>query len=213
LKEGIAMFKKFIPLALTALLANPAFAGSVTVKAVDRNGAPLPFAVVSLTPGAKPAPVTGKSATVEQRNFKFEPFVSIVPRGTKMSFPNRDGADHHVKSLSGPTTFSFKLASAKDKPEVVSFDNAGRVTVHCLVHSYMVGHIYVVDTPYAGITDAQGLLEIRDVPNGEYELMVDHPNVLASAMIKPAPPAKVTMTSSGPIELSYAFDFVYKPRR
>ena len=46
----------------------------------------------------------------------------------------------------------------------------------CNVHDWMLGYIYVVDTPYFGQTDEQGQLTLN-VPTGDYSLHVRHPRI------------------------------------
>jgi plastocyanin len=194
-------------------LSSSLHANALTVKVVDRNGTAVPNVVVTLSGSAKVSAAPGTTYAIEQRNFKFEPFVSVVQKGTQVKFPNRDVVDHHVKSLSGPTTFSLKVAGAKQEPVPVLLDAVGQVTVHCLLHNYMTAHLYVVDTPLYGVSDETGTVTIRNVPNAEYELAVNHPSLLSPSLVKPTPPARVKIDGGQPVSLSYTFDFVHRTRR
>ena len=107
--------------------------------------------------------------------FKFEPFVSVVQTGTRMRFPNKDRAEHHLKVLSGPSAFEFKVYTRKE-PEPTLLDKSGLVTLQCLIHDWMNAHIYVVDTPWFGKTAKTGSAVIEGVPVGEYDVFVTHPS-------------------------------------
>jgi hypothetical protein len=52
---------------------------------------------------------------------------------------------------------------------------AGPVAIGCNIHDQMVGFIRVVDTQYAGKTDADGVVTIADVPSGAVTAKVWHP--------------------------------------
>ena len=56
---------------------------------------------------------------------------------------------------------------------------AGAVAIGCNIHDQMVGFIRVVDTQYAGKTDANGVVTIQDVPAGPIKASVWHPYLRA----------------------------------
>jgi plastocyanin len=189
--------KKTLTTLAIALAATSASAGQLLIFAKDRAGEPLANAVASLKPvDGKTAPVVaqGATATVSQKGFQFDPHVTVVQRGTSMRFPNMDKKDHHVKVLSGPTFFEFKIYTAKE-PAPVVLDKLGKVSLYCLLHSNMSGHIFVVDTPYYGKSDGLGVLVLNDVPEGEYELTLDHPLVLVPGQVQPAQTSRVKIGS------------------
>jgi plastocyanin len=98
----------FLPRALavaaTSVFAWAAHAGSVQVVVTDADGKPVIDTVVLIEPAIKPllkpaaAPVV-----IAQENLRFVPFLTVVPAGSTLRFLNRDGYDHHVRSVpSGP---------------------------------------------------------------------------------------------------------------
>src|SRR6185437_2462729 len=62
-----------------------------------------------------------------------------------------------------------------DETRTVKFDKAGVVAVGCNIHDNMTAFIRVVDTPYAGKSDARGAVVIHDVPEGAATIEVWHP--------------------------------------
>jgi plastocyanin len=187
-------------------------AATVVAQISDRAGNPVPNAVIYVLPvGSKaPAAKPGTLAAVEQQQFKFEPFVSVVQAGSKMRFPNRDRTDHHLKVLSGPTTFDFQIYTRKE-PEPVLLDKTGQITVQCLLHNWMSAHIYVVDTPWFGKTSKAGSIVIENIPAGEYDVFVTHPSMLIPAQVSPAMPRRVKLEPSTAQVIEAKFDFVPKP--
>jgi hypothetical protein len=149
-------------------------------------------------------------AGIAQQGFKFVPFVSVVQRGTKARFPNFDNKEHHVKVLTGPTNFEFKVFTAKE-PAPVTLDALGKITVHCLLHGYMVAHIYVVDSPWFAKSAATGTLSIDDVPEGDYEIKLEHPSLLSPSQISPALPKRIAVSNKQTTNIDIKFDLIAKP--
>ena len=180
-----------------ASLSVPAVAGTLVAQIKDRNGNPVANAVIyAISVGVSaPAVSASASAVVEQQMFKFEPFVSVVQTGTRMRFPNKDRAEHHLKVLSGPTAFEFKVYTRKE-PEPTLMDKAGLVTLQCLLHDWMSAHIYVVDTPWFGKTARTGSAVIEGVPAGDYDVYVTHPSVLIPGQVTPSVPRRIKMDAN-----------------
>jgi plastocyanin len=119
---------------------------------------------------APPAPVT---ATMTTRRKQFVPRVLAVTAGSTVRFPNEDPILHNVFSTSPDN--SFDAGQYHTGPGVAHvFDHAGLVKVYCNVHHSMFGYIVVLDTPHYARPDALGRFELRDLPDGEGELVVFH---------------------------------------
>lgn len=196
---------------LGSILAMPTFAGSLIAQIKDRNGAAVPNAVVYAIPvGSKvPVPLPTSSSAVEQEYYKFDPFVSVVQTGTKVRFPNRDRNEHHIKVLSGPSLFEAKVYTRKE-PEPALFDKPGQITLQCLIHDWMIAHIYVVDSPWFGKTGKSGSVLVENVPAGEYDVYVTHPSLLIPGQVTPSMPRRVKFDSNNVHVLDAKFDFVPK---
>lgn len=189
--------KWIVAIALTGAFSALTDAGTLVAQVKDRNGNPVPNAVIYATPVGTKAPAAAPTAlaTVEQQTFKFEPFVSVVQAGTRMRFPNRDMTEHHLKVLSGPSAFEFKVYTRKE-PEPTLMDKVGLVTLQCLIHDWMSAHIYVVDSPWFGKTSRAGSVVIEGVPAGEYDVHITHPSVLIPGQVTPSGPRRVKMDAN-----------------
>ena len=157
-------------------LAAPLAAAPLTVRVVDASGWPVRDAVVTLYPAgaaARPAHAGGRYV-ISQQNMQFHPFLTIVPVGSDVSFPNFDNTKHHVYSFSPAKTFELKLYG-QDEARAVRFDKAGVVALGCNIHDQMSAFIVVVDTPFAAKTDARGVAVLRGLPGDNARVQVWHP--------------------------------------
>lgn len=149
-------------------------AGTLQLQVQDKNGKPLPDAVVFLESAeAKAAAKPLKGVEVAQIARQFKPAVTVVTPGTAVLFPNNDTVRHHVYSFSPAKTFELKLYAGVPANPVV-FDKVGVAVLGCNIHDNMVAWVLVVDTPHFGHTDAQGKLTLNEVPNGSYKLRTWH---------------------------------------
>ena len=161
-------------------LAAPLGAAPLTVRIVDASGHPVRDAVVTLYPAgaaARPAHAAGRFV-VSQQNMQFHPFLTIVPVGSDVSFPNFDNTKHHVYSFSAAKKFELKLF-AKDQSRTVHFDKAGVVALGCNIHDQMSAFIVVTDSAWTARTNAQGFVSFNDAPNAPGRLTVWHPYLRA----------------------------------
>jgi plastocyanin len=161
-------------LLLGGLIAGSVVAGNVSVTVLDESGKPLRDAVVFLESAqakrlAKPLP----TAQMAQRDKTFIPSLLVVPTGTSVSFPNIDTVRHHVYSFSPAKRFELKLYVGTPTNPVL-FDKAGVVVMGCNIHDQMLACILVVDTPFYGIAPANGVVNINELPSGDYSLQVWH---------------------------------------
>jgi plastocyanin len=148
---------------------------SVTVHAP--NGQGVGGAVVAVEPAvAAAAAQVRATASMDQRALQFVPNVLIVRTGTAVDFPNSDQVRHQVYSFSAARSFQLALYAGRAHPPVV-FDRPGLITLGCNIHDAMIGYIYVTDSPWFGVTGADGSLQLRDLPAGEYTVRVWHPRM------------------------------------
>lgn len=162
--------------ALLFALLLPALtqAATLTLNLRDERGNPAEDTVVYLmsekTPGM---PLKQPHTQIDQINKTFVPLVSVVQRGTRVQFPNKDNIRHHVYSFSKAKKFEIKLyADTPAKP--ILFDQPGYVVMGCNIHDNMIAHLLVVETPYFAVADRNGRAVLADVPPGNYSLIAWH---------------------------------------
>jgi len=160
--------------------ASPLAAAPLAVRVVGSSGRPVRGAVVTFHPAGSAARVPRAAGrfVVSQRNLKFQPFLSIVPAGADVSFPNLDPTKHHVYSFSPAKRFELKLF-ARDQSRTVRFDKPGIVALGCNIHDAMSAFIFVTDTAWTARTNAQGVAAFNDAPNAPGRVTVWHPYLRA----------------------------------
>jgi plastocyanin len=159
--------------------ASPLAAAALAVRVVDSSGHPVRDAVVTLYPSAGArAPRARGRYVVSQQNLQFHPFLTIVPVGANVSFPNLDPTKHHVYSFSPAKRFELKLF-ARDQSRTVHFDKPGVVALGCNIHDAMSAFIVVTDSAWTARTNAQGMAVFGDAPNSPARLTVWHPYLRA----------------------------------
>ena len=147
--------RRYLALAALALLL-PAVcaAASAPLRVEVRSGTqPVDAAVVTLMPIGRAAAVVPIEAVMDQINSEFTPRVLVVPKGSRVRFPNSDRIRHQVYSFSPAKRFELPLYTGTP-PDPVVFGSAGIVTVGCNIHDWMKGYIVVVDTPHHALSTA-----------------------------------------------------------
>lgn len=199
---------------LLALGLGPilALAGDIHAVVRDRDGKGVADAVVVATPVGAAASARLRGPAVEdQRNKEFLPYVLPIQVGTAVQFPNHDNIRHHVYSFSPAKTFELPLYSGTPAAPV-TFDKPGVVILGCNIHDWMVGYIYVSESPYFAKTAGDGKAALGGLPAGEYTVRVWHPRLEGQ---EEATARKLAVPASGAVEtareIALAPDF--RPRR
>ena len=180
------MKKTLISLAL-ATLAGLATAGNLQVLVLDKDGKPVPDAVVVVVPANKGTAreALPSQVTITQEKMRFLPAVSVVAVGAKALFVNNDPWEHHVRaSAAGFAQFNsansggFELrldGKPEGKPGKTAeavFEKAGPVLLGCHIHGSMRGHVYVSDSPWTVLTGADGMANLEQIPDGAAQIRV-----------------------------------------
>jgi plastocyanin len=116
--------------------------------------------------GPQPPPATGK-VVLDQRSLTFTPQVLAVQVGTTVVFPNNDRVFHNVFSFHHGTVFDLGLYPVGTS-KAVRFEKPGVSRIFCNIHPNMAAYIYVVDSPYFAVTDAQGTFSLTPPPAARY---------------------------------------------
>lgn len=194
-----------------AALALAAQAGALKVTVLDKEGKPVPDAVVVLAPAAPgaPKPLPAR-VTILQEKMRFVPAVSLVAVGAQATFVNNDPWEHHVRAsaagiqnFEAASTGGFELRLDGHKPGQPAhsvearLDKAGAVLLGCHLHASMKAHVFVSDTPWAAVSGADGLASFEAVPEGPVRIRVWHADQLLDLppqqMVLTAAPAAATM--------------------
>ena len=175
---------------ILAALPLLAAAANLQVTVLGSDGKPVADVAVQLLPAAPWSVLPpAEPVRIVQRNLRFVPFVSVVPAGGTVRFVNRDRYDHHVRSQAGgplgniapAQQFEFRMAAFKGEKESTAdlkLDTPGVIALGCHLHGSMRGHILVTSTPWVAVTDEQGRATLPQLPDGQAELKLWHPEQL-----------------------------------
>jgi plastocyanin len=113
---------------------------------------------------------------VDQVDKQFVPYVKPIFVGSTVRFPNSDNIRHQVYSFSPAKKFELPLYGGTNAQPVI-FDKPGVVVLGCNIHDWMIGYIYVSETPFFAKTGPLGTASIPDLPPGDYTVRVWHPSM------------------------------------
>jgi plastocyanin len=148
----------------------------ISVSLLTKSEQKFANVVVYFTPKHKQGLVVSQNiAIMDQVDTQFLPHILAIQKDTQVRFPNSDSIKHHVYSFSPAKTFELQLYKELQAAPLL-FSNLGSVELGCNIHDWMLGYIFVVDTPYFGKTDINGNLTL-DLPDGEYQLDIWHPRI------------------------------------
>ena len=214
---------KFLFYSLTlSALCSAVSAGYLQVSVIDKDGKPVPDAVVVLVSPNIGAPKTvlPMQLSINQEKMRFIPAISIVGVGAKARFTNNDPWEHHVRgSAAGVMQFNAdtadgfvlrmdgKVEGKAAKTADAVFDKAGAILLGCHLHASMRGHVYVSDSPWAMLTNADGLANFDAVPDGALQVKVWH----ADQYIDIAP-LRLTLTTA-PVKTTLQLSVIPRKKR
>ncbi|HTD74468.1 MAG TPA: methylamine utilization protein [Steroidobacteraceae bacterium] len=165
-------------IALILACAAAAHAAELRVTVKDHKGKGVADAVVLAVPvdARNALRVRPQPDAVDQVDKEFVPYVKPIFVGSTVHFPNSDNIRHQVYSFSPVKKFELPLYGGTDAPPVI-FDKPGVVILGCNIHDWMIGYIYVSETPFFAKTGPQGTAAIADLPPGEYAVRIWHPSL------------------------------------
>lgn len=126
-----------------------------------------------LTFKPKVEPLQG--AKIIQKNATFIPRVLPVTQGTVVEIVNDDPFYHNVFTLGQGERFNIGRRPTGDV-QTKKINGLGETKLFCDIHTQMNAVIMSYDTPYFARAQANGNYELKNLPDGAYEVRVYHPN-------------------------------------
>jgi plastocyanin len=165
-------------LSLSAWHCAQLCAAELQVFVKDQNGKPVVDAVALALPADPKIALRAQTptASVDQVDKQFVPYVKVVLIGSTIRFPNSDNIRHQVYSFSPAKKFELPLYAGTQAQPII-FDKAGVVVLGCNIHDWMIGYVYVSETPFFAKTDGAGGATLTDLPAGEYMVRVWQPSM------------------------------------
>lgn len=143
----------------------------------DAAGEALKDVVVYLKPlDGQQIEKKSSKVVISQIGKSFTPYITVSQVNTAVDFVNQDDITHHIYSAGSDNKFSFKIRAGQTN-SLSQFNQAAEVAMGCNIHDWMSGYLLVVDTPYFGKTDENGLANFYLPEKGKYEIVVWHPQM------------------------------------
>jgi hypothetical protein len=135
------------------------------------------------TAGKHTAPAT--AALIDQKDCMYTPRVIGIVAGQKLQARNSDNTFHNVwgqvankdvfNKPQGPKAADLTLDPSSAKPDDV-------IELKCGAHGWMHAYVAVQDHPFFAVTSSDGKFEIKNLPQGTYELEAWHPTLGKKSM-------------------------------
>jgi hypothetical protein len=174
--------------------------------------------VVMLTDVSKGKPFKFAPPTIEARDCRFLPFVTVVRDKNEVVIVNMDPVMHDIQAYEtshlGPRVLfnmplpmnphhkknvgpeSHEHLPGQPMKETINLTKGRRIFVmQCGFHAYMESWAMAVENPYYAVTDKDGNFSIPDVPPGEYTLVAWHPQAGAPLERRVVVGSKQTVTA------------------
>jgi hypothetical protein len=179
--------------------------------------------VVLLIDAEKGKPFKFQPPTIEARDCRFLPFVTVVKNRAEVRVVNMDPVFHDIQAYEtselGPRVLfntplpmnpmhvrdagseSHEHLAGQPMIEVVKLTKNRRFFVmQCGFHAYMESWGFAVDNPYYMVTDSNGQFSLTDVPAGEYTLTAWHPGV--GTMLE----KKISVSAKQTLQADFTFE-------
>lgn len=128
-----------------------------------------------------------KPIVLDQIACVFEPHVILLPVGSTVEYLNSDSISHNVRTLARKHEAINKTLAPGGKESQLLDQGADKIEIKCDLHPWMNAWLFVADTPYATVTDAEGKFQIEGLPPGEHKLVLWHerlPRVEATVTVR-----------------------------
>jgi hypothetical protein len=112
---------------------------------------------------------------IDQVNCEFVPYVAVVHKDQKLIFKSSDPVGHNVHFTPFArenTAINTMLPPNGKLAYTVKKEERRPTKLVCDIHPWMKGYFFIVDHPFAVVTQADGSFEITGVPAGPQKLVV-----------------------------------------
>lgn len=109
---------------------------------------------------------------INQHHCEFVPHVQAVRLKEDVAILNSDPVAHNIKADQRIYTLFNVLQPQQGMKSLKQFDKSGLVSLHCNVHDWMQGWLWVFPHPYHAVTGEDGSFAMKNVPPGKYELVI-----------------------------------------
>lgn len=107
---------------------------------------------------------------IDNVNCRFKPYIQVIQPGD-FNIHNSDPILHNTHGFYDRRT-AFNLALPKEGQTITEqLERPGQVRIECDAHGWMLGWVYVAESPYYELAGDDGSFTIDNVPPGEYTVV------------------------------------------
>jgi hypothetical protein len=109
-----------------------------------------------------------KVVELANKNCRFEPHVVLLQTNDTLKVTNPDPVGHNVNlPFFANGALNVLIPPNQFKEVLVPKAEPTLIPVACNIHPWMLAHVLVVDHPFFGISDEEGVVEIKGLPAGD----------------------------------------------
>jgi hypothetical protein len=144
-----------------------------------------------------------KKVMIDQPCCKFEPHIVCLLEGDTLVAKNSGGVSHNTKidSFGDNPNVNPLLPPGASKDIAPWTASSSPSTVACGIHSWMKGYIRTFKNPYFAVTNETGEFEIKDAPEGTFNIVVWHESGYLTKGLKKGDP--ITIKAGDVTEVKY----------
>jgi len=116
-------------------------------------------------------PAPGSAVRVTQQDCQYFPHIAGVMLGQTLEYHNSDPILHNVHG-NPRVRKSFNISQSGVRTDSITFSKPepAMVKVTCDVHPWMSSYVGVMTHPFFHVTGEDGSFELKDVPEGKYQI-------------------------------------------
>lgn len=133
--------------------------------------------------GSKLPPFEPSDKTFELANdqCRFEPHVVLMQTGDTLKVTNPDEVGHNANmQFLANAPQNFQIPPGGEKSVQLEDAEPAPIPVECNIHPWMKAYVVVLEHPFVGVSNENGVLEIKGLPPGELEFRLFHEGATGS---------------------------------
>jgi|SRR6056297_205909 len=127
--------------------------------------------------GGSDLPESPEKNTVHElanKNCRFEPHVVVAQVGDTLKVTNPDPVGHNANlNFLKNNAANLMIPAGQEKVVKLTESEPAPIPVECNIHPWMKSYVVVLDHPYAAVSDEDGNLVIKGLPNEELVFRVN----------------------------------------
>lgn len=159
--------------------ARNMFENDLVIHSQTRGIANVFISIKEVPEDAVFAPPKQQRLFLEVRDCRFHPHAMLVRTGQVVQMFSGDNCPHNFHTFpirNRPVNFIVPANTPKQRGPLMALNRPEPlpVKIKCDLHPWMDAWLFVVDHPYAAVTDEKGEFEIGELPDGEHTFRVWH---------------------------------------